>query len=139
MTEVELTEAMISAVMAKADARVCIGSDRCFAFPDRLQDARQSCTPKGRCKVGWVVSRGGRESWDVWLEVATGLVKLIAQANARANDVSLAAMVVSAGERGTRSACEGDANSDKSRATPDPPSLACSRADVRTGETSRPP
>jgi hypothetical protein len=66
--------------MAKADARVCVSSGRCFAFPDRLEDARQSCTPKGRCKVGWIVSRGGRESFDVWLEVATGLVKLIRQA-----------------------------------------------------------
>jgi hypothetical protein len=68
--------------MAKADARVCVGSGRCFAFPDRLEDARQSCTPKGRCKVGWIVSRGGRESFDVWLEVATRLVKLVQQAAA---------------------------------------------------------
>ena len=79
MTKPELTEGLIAAAMAKADARVCVGSDRCYAFPDRLQDVRQSCTPKGRCKVGWIVSRGGRESWDVWLEVRTGLVKLIAQ------------------------------------------------------------
>jgi hypothetical protein len=84
--EVELTEELITAAMAKADARVCIGSDRCFALPDRPQDARQTCTPKGRCKVGWIVSRGGRESWDVWLEVSTGLVKLIAQAGARVDD-----------------------------------------------------
>jgi hypothetical protein len=28
------------------------------------------------------VSKGGRESWDVWLEVSTGLVKLIRQADA---------------------------------------------------------
>jgi hypothetical protein len=67
---------MIEAAMAKADARVCVGSDRCFALPHRLEDARASCTAKGRCKVGWVVSRGGRESFDVWLEVSTGLVKL---------------------------------------------------------------
>jgi len=82
MTNPELTEAMITAAMAKADARVCVGSPRCFAFPDRLEDARQTCTPKGRCKIGWIVSKGGRESWDVWLEVSTGLVKLVAQANA---------------------------------------------------------
>jgi hypothetical protein len=63
--EAALTEAMITAAMAKADARVCVGSDRCYAFPDRLEDARASCTPKGRCKVGWIVSRGGRESHDV--------------------------------------------------------------------------
>jgi hypothetical protein len=78
----ELTEEMISAAMAKADARVCVGSDRCYAFPDRLEDVRASCTPKGRCRVDWIVSKGGRESLDVWLEVRTGLVKLIPQANA---------------------------------------------------------
>jgi hypothetical protein len=79
---VELTEELITAAMAKAEARVCLGHERCYAFPDRLEDARETCTPKGRCKVGWIVSKGGRESWDVWLEVATGLVKLSPQANA---------------------------------------------------------
>src|SRR5687768_13029558 len=82
MPAAELTEALIAAAMAKADARVCVGSDRCFAFPDRLQDALETCAPKGRCKVGWIVSRGGRESFDVWLEVRTGLVTLIRQADA---------------------------------------------------------
>jgi hypothetical protein len=80
---VELTEEIIAAAaMAKADARVCAGSDRCSPFPDRLEDARLTCTPTGRCAVDWVVSQGGRESWDVWFEVRTGLVKLIAQVNA---------------------------------------------------------
>jgi hypothetical protein len=37
---------------------------------------------EGRCTVGWIVCKGGRESWNVWLEVSTGLVKLIAQAHA---------------------------------------------------------
>jgi hypothetical protein len=78
----DLTDELITAAMAKADARVCVGSDRCFAFPDLLVDARETCTPKGRCKVGWIVSRGAWESWDVWLEVSTGLVKLIRQADA---------------------------------------------------------
>jgi hypothetical protein len=76
----DLTEAMISAAMAKADARVCVGSHRCFELSHRLEDARASCTPKGRCKVGGIVSKGGRESHDVWLEVSTGRVKLIRQA-----------------------------------------------------------
>jgi hypothetical protein len=79
MPHSELTDELIAAAMAKAEARVCVGSDRCYPFPDRLEDACLSCTPQGRCKVGWIVSRGGRESWDVWLEVHTGLVKLIAQ------------------------------------------------------------
>ena len=79
MPETELTEEMITAAMAKADARVCAGNDRCYAFPDPLEEARKTCTPKGRCNVGWVVTNGGRDSWDVWLEVSTGLVKLIAR------------------------------------------------------------
>jgi hypothetical protein len=78
MADVELTEEMIAAAiaaaMAKADARVCVVSDRCFAFPDRLQHAHGTCTPKGWCKVGWIVSRVDRESFDVGLEVSTGLV-----------------------------------------------------------------
>jgi hypothetical protein len=59
VTDPELTEGLIAAAMAKADARVCVGSDRCYAFPDRLEDARQTCTLKGRCKVGWIVVRKG--------------------------------------------------------------------------------
>jgi hypothetical protein len=82
MPGIELTEEIIAAAMAKADARVCVGPDRCYAFPHRLEDARETCTPEGRCKVGWIVSKGGCESRDVWLEVATGLVKLIARVDA---------------------------------------------------------
>jgi hypothetical protein len=83
MPEAELTEELIAAAMAKADARVCVpGDPRCYAFPYGVAGARATCTTKGRCKVGWVVRNSGRESWDVWLEVATGLVKLIPQANA---------------------------------------------------------
>jgi hypothetical protein len=78
----ELTEEMITTAMAKANARVCVGSDRCFAFPYPLEEARGTCTPRGRCKVGWIVSRGGRESWNVWLEVSTGLVKLVRRVDA---------------------------------------------------------
>jgi hypothetical protein len=59
----ELTEEVITAAMAKADARVCVGSYRCYAFPHRLEHVIQTCTPKGRCKGGWVVSKGSRESW----------------------------------------------------------------------------
>ena len=82
--EAEITEEMIAAAMAKADRRVYVGSDRCYAFPDRLEDARASCTPPGalhgRGTRRVIVSRSGRESFDVWLEVRTGLVKLLQQA-----------------------------------------------------------
>jgi len=67
MSETELTKAMITAAMAKADARVCVGSDRCFTFPNPVEGVRASCTPKGRCKVRGtrraIVGKGGRESW----------------------------------------------------------------------------
>jgi len=79
MLKAELSEEMIVAPMAKADARVCVGNDRCYAFPNRLEDAIRTCTPKGRCKGGWVVSKGGRERWNGWLEVSTGLVRLMPQ------------------------------------------------------------
>jgi hypothetical protein len=52
VTEPALTEAMIATAMAKADARVCVGADRCFVFPDRLEDARKTCTPKGAARWG---------------------------------------------------------------------------------------
>ena len=52
MSETELTEEMIVTAMAKADARVGVGSDRCDAFPDRLEDVHETCTPKGGCAVG---------------------------------------------------------------------------------------
>jgi hypothetical protein len=74
---------MIAAAMAKADARVCVpGDTRCYPLPSNIDAARETRTPKGRCKVGWVVRRSGRESRDVWLEVPTGLVKLIPQTDA---------------------------------------------------------
>ena len=63
MPAVELTEEMIVAAMAKAEALVCVGFDRRFAFPHPREHAIQTCTPKGRCKGGWVVSKGSRESW----------------------------------------------------------------------------
>ena len=83
MADTELTEAMIAAAMGKADARLCApGDNRCYAFAYGLAGAKATCTTKGRCKVGWVVRDTGRQAWDVWLEVSTGLVKIIPQTNA---------------------------------------------------------
>ena len=69
----KLTQEMIDEGMARAEKVVCRpGDGRSYAFPDRLVDALATCTPKGRCKVGWVVSKGARESWHVWLDLHTG-------------------------------------------------------------------
>ena len=81
MREPKLSEKAIAAAMAKADARVCVGSDRCYGLESNVDTARTRCTPKGRYRVGVIVGRGGRESFDVWLEVSTGLVKLVRLAN----------------------------------------------------------
>ena len=84
--EAELTDDMIAAAMAKADARVSVGSDRCFAFPTcsrrlvRAARRRGAARSAGTRRV--IVGRGRRESRDVWLEVSTGLVTLIAQVDA---------------------------------------------------------
>jgi hypothetical protein len=75
----DLTEEMIEAAIAKAEARACPGSDSCYAHPSDMASARARCGPKGRCRVGLIVDGGGRESFDAWLKVSTGLVKLIAQ------------------------------------------------------------
>ena len=78
----ELTEEMTEAAMVKAEGRVCVGGDRCYALASDGGTARARCTPKGRCRVGVIVGRGGQESFDVWLEVSTGLVKLIRRSDA---------------------------------------------------------
>ena len=77
MIESDITDAMIATAMAKAEERICVGSDRCYALASDVESARARCTPEGRCRVGFIVSQGGRESHDVWLEVGTGLVKLV--------------------------------------------------------------
>jgi hypothetical protein len=78
----KLTQEMVEDGMARAEKVVCRSDDdRCYVFPDVLEDVRASCTPKGRCRLGWIVANSGRDSWDVWLEVRTGPVKLIRQTN----------------------------------------------------------
>jgi hypothetical protein len=69
----ELTEEVITAAMARAEKVACdSGHSRCFALPDPLEDAQASCTPKGRCRIGWIIAEGGRTSYDVWLDLHTG-------------------------------------------------------------------
>ena len=77
MTTPELTQAMIAEGMARAEKVACDPfRARCFAFPDPIDEARNSCTPKGRCKIGWIVAEGGRTSYDIWLDVHTGKGRL---------------------------------------------------------------
>jgi hypothetical protein len=69
----KVTQEMIEEGMARAQKVACApGNDRCYPFPDRIADVRASCTPKGCCRLGWILANAGRDSWDVWLDVHTG-------------------------------------------------------------------
>jgi hypothetical protein len=77
MTAPELTEERIAEAMARAEKVACRpGDDRCYPLPYSAVEARKTCTPKGRCKVGGtrrvIVANARRESWDVWLDLHTG-------------------------------------------------------------------
>jgi hypothetical protein len=72
-----VTQELIAGAMARAEKVACRpGDSRCYAFPDRLADARENITPKGRRMVGWIAANGGRDSWDVWRDRHTGEVRL---------------------------------------------------------------
>ena len=74
MTTPELTEERIAEAMARAEKVACRpGDDRCYALPYSVAEARTTCTPKGRCKVGLDRGqRGAGDAWDVWLDLHTG-------------------------------------------------------------------
>ena len=69
----ELTDDLIAEAMTRAEKVACSpGNDRCYALPDPVPAARKSCTPKGRCCIGWIIANSGRDAWDIWLDVHTG-------------------------------------------------------------------
>ena len=69
----KLTQEMIAEAMARAEKVACRpGEGRCFALADAVAVVRATCAPKAFCRLGWIISKGGRESWDVWLDVHTG-------------------------------------------------------------------
>jgi hypothetical protein len=77
VTSQVLTDTVIAEAIASGKRVACRpGEGRCYAFPDSVEDARASCTPKGRCRVGGtrrvIVANSGRDSWDVWLDLHTG-------------------------------------------------------------------
>lgn len=73
VTTPELTEELSTEAMARAEKVACPPANhRCSALPDPVQEARTTCTSKGRCKIGWILANSGRDSWDVWLDVQAG-------------------------------------------------------------------
>jgi hypothetical protein len=56
----KLTQEIIEGGMAWAEKVACRPvDDRCLPLPDDVENARQTCTPKGRCKIGWIVADAG--------------------------------------------------------------------------------
>jgi hypothetical protein len=56
--------------MARAEKVACAPRDsRCLPLPDRVEDALVNCTPKSRCKIGWIPADAGRKAWEVWLDI----------------------------------------------------------------------
>jgi hypothetical protein len=52
---------MIEDGLARAEKTACVpAAPRCYNFPDPREEARQTCTPKGRYLIGWIVANSGR-------------------------------------------------------------------------------
>jgi hypothetical protein len=87
MTEREFTDETIAVAMAKASRGfvstliTATLSPATLRPPDMvwLRHDLARCPPEGHWPDGAIVSRGGRESFNVWLEVSRGLVKLVQQ------------------------------------------------------------
>ena len=66
--------------MARVEKAACRGAGRCFAMTHILPDALASCSaqraPEGTMHGGGtrrvIVTNGGRDAYDVWLDVQTG-------------------------------------------------------------------
>jgi hypothetical protein len=68
----ELTENVIAEAMAHVEKVACVpGDQRCWLLPYDAESAQATCTPKGRCKIGWIVADASRKAWDVWLDLQT--------------------------------------------------------------------
>ncbi len=78
----QLTEDIIAEAMDRAWRAVCSpANERCYGLPYGVKEAQETCTPEGRCKIGWVVADAGRKAWDAWLDTRTGEGRLRRQAH----------------------------------------------------------
>jgi hypothetical protein len=84
VAEPELTQAIVAAAMGRAQNAICPPlDDKCYGLPFDAAQAFAERTPKGWCKIGWVVRDSGREAWDAWYNVLTGEGRLRKQENVR--------------------------------------------------------
>jgi hypothetical protein len=68
-----LTQELVADGTARAETVVrAPGDDRCYSFRGRIEDVQASWMPQGRRRFGWILANGGRENWDVWLDLHSG-------------------------------------------------------------------
>lgn len=72
----ELTQTLIAETMERTEARHCPRNERCFVFPHPLEEARARCDAHHRCRVGWMLRDAGRESFEILLDLTTGMARL---------------------------------------------------------------
>jgi hypothetical protein len=71
-----LSDDLIGDALRRAEREACAPSDpRCYGFPYTVEDALDSMTPDGWCRIGWVAGRGGRDTWEAWFHVDAGAVR----------------------------------------------------------------
>ena len=71
----ELTQELIAETIKRTEARHCPPEARCFVFPHPLADARASCDAPHRCRVGWMMRDAGCASFEILLDLTTGLAR----------------------------------------------------------------
>ena len=59
----ELAEEWTTEAMARAEKVACRpGDHRCLPLPSDVERALTTSTPKGQCKIGWIVADAGRNA-----------------------------------------------------------------------------
>ena len=77
-----LTDDVIAAAMKRAEQAISPPfDDICYGRGEGEAEALKARSPKGRCKIGWVVRDSGREAWDAWYNVHTGEGRLRRQSD----------------------------------------------------------
>jgi len=46
----------------RREGRVSAGDHRCLPLPSDVERALTTSTPKGQCKIGWIVADAGRNA-----------------------------------------------------------------------------
>lgn len=69
----DLTQDMLTAAIAWAEKALCLFlNECCFVLPDRLEAARYICDCRGRSEICRAITNGGRNAFDLLLDLRSG-------------------------------------------------------------------